>query len=139
MSDRREAIRLPAPFLSLLAGARHVIEVGAGTDFTTAHAVQAAAPDARVLVADVDPRVLRAPSPLFCAVSDVTRPDLAALGAADVVYAVRLPEELQAAALSLARALKAPLALRPLKDEWAELGHMRPRVTLWPEGWRRFD
>lgn len=134
MTDRLAPVRLPAQLVARLARARRVLEIGAGHDFSTARAVQAAAPDALVLVSDVDPRVLRAPEPLVPLLLDVTRPDLALVEGVDLVYAVRVPEELQASCVRLARALRADLALRPLKDEWAHLDGVR--LTPWGEGWR---
>jgi hypothetical protein len=47
-----------------------------------------------------------------------------------------VPEELQAPCARLADALGADLALRALKDEWADLAP-RPHV-VWPDGWRFF-
>jgi uncharacterized UPF0146 family protein len=85
-------------------------------------------------VTDVDPRVMLAPTTLEARMLDLTRPSLEGLEGVDLVYAVRLPEELQLSASRLAVALGADLALRPLKDEWAELGPRRHLV--WPDGWR---
>lgn len=114
--------------------ARCGLEVGAGQRFETALALREANPEARWIVSDVDERVLRAPAGLEPLIFDLTRPALDALPRIDLVYAVRLPEELQLAAFRLAVALGADLALRPLKDEWAELGPRRH--VVWPGGWR---
>lgn len=109
-----------------------MLEVGAGKEWTTALALHDAG--ARLVVSDVDPEVLLAPPHLRAILLDVTRPDRGLLGDVDLVYAVRVPEELQLSCARLAEALGADLALRPLKDEWADLGHRRYQV--WTEGWR---
>jgi uncharacterized UPF0146 family protein len=115
-----------------------VVEVGAGASFQTALALQNHAPQAAFLLTDVDPRVLQAPPPLQGVVHDLTKDGAKPFGGADFVYAVRLPEELQASAARLARQLGADLALRPLKDEWADLAPHFLRHETWPEGWRFF-
>lgn len=125
---------LPAPLVERARRARVGLEVGAGARFETALALRDANPGARWIVSDVDPRVLLAPPTLEARVLDLVRPSLEGLEGVDLVYAVRLPEELQLAAGRLARMLRADLALRPLKDEWAELGARRH--VVWPGGWR---
>ena len=125
---------LPTPLVARAAACRVGLEVGAGARFETALALREANPRARWIVSDVDPRVLLAPPELEARLVDLTRPDPGALSGVDLVYAVRLPEELQLAALRLARALGADLALRPLKDEWADVGPARH--VVWPDGWR---
>ncbi|HET6406131.1 MAG TPA: UPF0146 family protein [Candidatus Thermoplasmatota archaeon] len=127
-------MRLPPPLLDRARRARVALEVGAGGRFETALALREANPRARWIVSDVDERVLAAPAVLEPRLVDVLRPDLEALRGVDLVYAVRLPEELQLAASRLASALGADLALRALKDEWAELGPRRH--VVWPDGWR---
>lgn len=129
---------LPPPLLARVARARKVVEVGAGGVFATALALQAHAPRAEFVLTDVDPRVLRAPPPLRGVLHDVTRDGPGPLAGADLVYAVRLPEELQRAAAGLARELGADLALRPLKDEWADLAPHFFRHEAWGGGWRCF-
>lgn len=123
-------MRLPQALLDRARRARVGLEVGAGRDFSTALALAQAAPQAEWWVSDVDPRVLDAPAPLRALLLDVTHP--ADAPRADLVFAVRLPEELQVPALRLARALGAELAVRALKDEWADL----PGAVVWPDGWR---
>lgn len=130
------AVALPQPLLDRVARARKVVEVGAGASFATALALQSHAPHAAFVLTDVDPRVLQAPPPLTGLLHDVARDGAKPLGGADLVYAVRLPEELQASIARLARALGADLALRPLKDEWADLAPHFLRHEAWPEGWR---
>lgn len=125
---------LPAPLVERARRVRCGLEVGAGARFETALALREANPEARWIVSDVEPRVLLAPPALEARMLDVLRPSLEGLGEVDLVYAVRLPEELQLAASRLAVALRADLALRPLKDEWADLGVRRH--VVWPDGWR---
>ena len=127
-------MQLSAQFLARARRARVGLEVGAGARFDTALALVAAGPGARWLVSDIDARVLAAPPPIEALRLDVLRPDMSALVGVDLVYAVRIPEELQMAASRLAVALRADLALRPLKDEWADLGARRH--VAWPDGWR---
>ncbi|HEX2023048.1 MAG TPA: UPF0146 family protein, partial [Candidatus Thermoplasmatota archaeon] len=111
---------LPPPLLDRARRARRVAEVAAGARFDVALALARVA-RANVLVTDRDPAVLRAPAPLVAAVDDLLAPDLALYDGVDLVVAVRIPEELQAPAARLASRLGADLALRPLKDEWADL------------------
>jgi uncharacterized UPF0146 family protein len=127
-------VRLPLQLLARASRVRCALEVGAGARFETALALREANPGARWIVSDVDPRVLIAPPGLEARVLDLLRPDVAGLGEVDLVYAIRLPEELQLAASRLASALAADLALRPLKDEWADVGARRHEA--WGEGWR---
>lgn len=131
---------LPAPLLARAKHARKILEIGAGTDFTTALALHEAARDATILVSDVDPRVLRAPAPLLPMLLDATRAeDLRALQGVDLVIAVRIPEELQASCFALARRLGADLAMRALKDEWAHVDDpAAARGATWGGGWRYF-
>lgn len=116
--------------------ARVILEVGAGGDFRTARALAQAAPHARVVVSDVDPRVLLAPADLHGILLDVTRPDAHELPDADLAVAVRLPEELQLSAAKLARRLGADLAIRVLKDEWVDVSEAFRKYETWPDGWR---
>lgn len=125
---------LPAPLVARARRVRVGLEVGAGARFETAVALLGVNPAARWIVSDVDPRVLSAPAPLEGRVLDLLHPFMDGLEGVDLVYAVRLPEELQAAARRLARGLGADLALRPLKDEWADVGP--GRCEFWPSGWR---
>lgn len=127
---------LPEPLLARARHARRIVEVGAGARFETA--IELAATGAEVLVTDVDPRVLAAPTPLRALVHDATREGATALAPADLVVSVRPPEELQLAIARLARALGADLAMRPLKDEWADVGEVFARHVVWPDGWRYY-
>ena len=127
-------LTLPEPLLARARRARVGLELGAGARFDTALALAAANPRARWIVSDIDPRVMSAPGPLEALRLDVLDPDVEALAGVDLVVAVRIPEELQLAASRLALALRADLALRPLKDEWADLGARRH--VVWPDGWR---
>lgn len=117
---------------------RKVVEVGAGRDFRTALAVKGLAPAAEVLVTDVSPVVLEAPRELAAFVDDVTRPAWALFEGADLVLGVRTPEELQLAVARVARRVGAALALRPLKDEWADVSSEFRRSEPIGDGWRLF-
>src|SRR5437764_218317 len=63
------------------------------------------------------PILLLAPPELHAILLDVTKPDVARLGDVDLVYAVRVPEELQLACARLADALGSDLALRARSEE----------------------
>lgn len=107
----------PARLLDPCRGARKVVELAAGTQFGEALAVARALPGTEVVVTDTDPRVREAPPPLRGEVDDVLRPRLGLYEGAALLYAVRLPEDLHAPALALARRVGADLALRLLGDE----------------------
>lgn len=124
---------LPSALLEAAAG-RRVVEVAAGASFGVA--LELARVAAQVTVSDVDARVLAAPPPLRALVHDLTRDPPQRLAPADLVVAVRIPEELQLAASRLSDALGAALAMRPLKDEWADLGARR--MAPLGEGWRLY-
>lgn len=125
-------MRLPAALIERARRARVGVEVGAGRDFSTSLALAAEAPTALWWVTDVDPRVLDAPAPLRARILDVTAPPREFSPAPDLVVAVRLPEELQVPAWRWARALGADLAVRALKDEWADV----PGAQVWGDAWR---
>ena len=127
---------LPPPLLARAARARKIVEVGAGARFETA--TELARCGAEILVTDVDARVLAAPAPLLALLHDVHDAPAPAMLGADVVLSVRPPEEIQLACAKLARALDADLALRPLKDEWADISASFRRHVVWPDGWRYF-
>lgn len=109
-----------------------VVELAAGRRFDLA--LDLAARGFAVTVTDLDPAVLAAPAPLDAFVDDLHRPDVARYRGAALLVARRMPEELQVAAVALARAAGVPLAFRPLKDELAEIGPVRL-----VEGWRVVD
>lgn len=123
---------LPRALTELVRG-RKVVEVGAGSRFDTALAF-AAAGARPVLVTDVSEAVLAAPAPLDAAQDDITKPALALYLDAALVYGVRLPEELQMSAALVAETVGAAYAVRPLKDELADVPMGKPRVLA--GGWR---
>lgn len=125
---------LPYRLVERAQNARLILEIGAGDDFSTAS--ELAGVGCRVVVTDIDPKVLRAPPPLLAKILDVTRAFDAP--AADLVIAVRLPEELQLAAARLANSLSADLAVRALKDEWADVSKERRKFVVWGDGWRYY-
>lgn len=136
MIDARPLAPLPPQLRARAARTRVGLEVGAGARFETALALHAVNRAARWIVSDVDPRVLDAPPPLEARMLDLEHPAIGDLCDVDLVYATRIPEELQPSASRLADALAADLALRPLKDEWADVG--RRRFVVWSGGWRYF-
>lgn len=90
-----------------------VLEVGAGSRFNVAEAIQQALPEAEVIVSDrqaPDP-----PEPLVGAALDLTVD--AGPEAVDVVVAVRLPPERWRDAEALAARSEAVIVLRPLPEE----------------------
>lgn len=123
----------PARLLAAYRGAAKVVEVAVGTDFTEALAAARALPGTQVVVTDVDPRVRAAPAPLRGEVDDLLRPQRALFEGAALVYAVRLPEELHAAALRVAQVVGADLALRLLGDDEPALP---PADAPFEGGWR---
>lgn len=130
-------MELPALLGERARRARRIAEVGAGWRFDLARALRAAAPDVPLLLTDIDPRVLDAPEGVLALVDDATAPTLEAYEDVDLIVSVRPPEELQLAIARLARRLGADLALRPLKDEWADLAPAGYRRALpWGDGWR---
>jgi hypothetical protein len=119
-------------------GAAKIVEVGAGQRFDDAIAFARALPGTRVVVTDTDPRVLRAEAPLWAEIDDITRPRRANYEGAALVYGVRLPEDLHAAAGTLARSIGADFALRLLGDEAPALPAWGPGEVLEDAGgsWR---
>ncbi len=111
---------VPHVLLANIGPASRVVEVGAGARFDVA--LLFAARGARVTVTDLDPRVLAAPSPLDARVADAAMEDAALFEGVDLVYAVRPPEELQPILARVARRFGCALALRPLGNEWVDLG-----------------
>lgn len=132
------AVPVPDALLDVARAARKVVEVGAGRAFGTALAFKAAAPRADVVVTDVNPVVRDAPAPLAAVVDDVTAPAWHVYEGAGLVYGIRLPEELQVPAARVARRVGAAFAVRPLKDEWADVSDDYPRVERLPDGWRLY-
>ena len=140
MSDRQERIEahlIPRTLLGLARGARKIVEVGVGDEFTVALAFKAAAPHAEVLATDVRAEALaHAPRDIVAVRDDVTRPTLSLYEGASLLYGVRLPEELQVPTARLARRVGASFAARALKDEWADVTGSFPRVETAGGGWR---
>ncbi|MCA1813074.1 MAG: hypothetical protein LC624_03870 [Halobacteriales archaeon] len=116
---------LPARMLAAYRDARKVVEVGAGTQWAHALALAQALPGCEVVVMDTDPRVLEAPKALRAVLADAFRPQRALYEGASLLYAVRAPEELQAALAGIARSVGADVAFLPLGQELTR-----------PEGWR---
>lgn len=126
---------VPAALLALAASAGKVVEVGAGARFDVALALKAANVAGEVIVTDVSPAVLQAPRDLAAFVDDVTRPSWPLYEGAGLVYGVRLPEELQLPTARVARRVGAAFAVRPLKDELADVREVFRRGESLGGGW----
>ncbi len=100
------------------------MEVAAGSRFEVAQAFHEACPGAEVVVTDVDPAVEAAPTPLVARVDDLLDPTFSIYRRADLIYALRLPEELQVPAARLARNVGADFAHRPLATEIVDLSDL---------------
>lgn len=111
-----------------------VVEVGVGNDFEAAREFQRAGHE--VLTTDVHPR--EPPPGIRFVLDDITAPELRHYAGAALVYGVRLPEELQASAARVAREVGALLAVRCLKDEWADVSMYFPRHAVLGDGWRLY-
>ncbi len=109
-----------------------------GAEFGTALAVKAENPLAEMIVTDVSPVVRAAPAELAAFVDDVARPTWAIYEGADLIMAVRAPEEIQIPIARVARRVGASLALRALKDEWADVGEAFRAFEPVSGGWRLF-
>jgi uncharacterized UPF0146 family protein len=130
---RRAAPVVPAELLAFARGAK-VVEVGVGSDFSTALAFAAAGAQP-MIVTDVRDVVLRAPFPLTAAMDDIFHPTLALYVGSALLYGVRLPEDLQISAVAVAEAVGARFALRPLKSEVAA-GLEGSSLRALSGGWR---
>ncbi|HWG89648.1 MAG TPA: UPF0146 family protein [Candidatus Thermoplasmatota archaeon] len=127
---------LPEALLSLARRGPFIVELAAGNRFAAALQFAHAVPGLKVRVTDVAPKVREAPPPLEAHLDDLWEPNLDLYRGAALLYAIRIPEELQAPAARLARTVGAPLALLPLKDEWADLTPLLGAARLLPGGWR---
>lgn len=130
---------LPAVVTKALAPSARVVEIGVGGRFAALEALLAERSDVQAVAIDVDPTALEgAPEGLETHVDDVHEPTFSLYRGADLVFAQRPPVELQPAIARLARSVDADLALRALKDEWADLEAIvgEPTVTSGPAAWR---
>lgn len=130
---------LPDPVLDRVPPGALVVEVGVGGRFATLEALAEARPALHLRAVDVDPAALDgAPSTIETHVDDVMDPRWLLYRDAALVFAQRAPAELQPAIARLARAVDADLALRALKDEWADLDAILgdPRRPDAEEPWR---
>lgn len=130
---------LPDAVVASLGPSPFVVEVGVGGRFQTLANLAQRRPEARLLAVDVDPGGLSgAPEGVTTRVDDVHEPRFSLYRGAELVFACRPPAELQTAIARLAAAIGAGLALRALKDEWADLEEIlgRPRLPEGPQAWR---
>jgi uncharacterized UPF0146 family protein len=130
---------LPDAVIEALAPSALVVEVGVGGRFDLLAALAQRRPDLRLVAVDRDPEALAdPPSGVHVHVDDVHDPTVSPYGEAELVLARRPPAELQPAIARLARRLEAGLALRALKDEWADLAPIvgDPRILDAEQPWR---
>lgn len=113
---------LPDPVVEALPPAPKVVEVGVGGRFELLEALGRALPESDLRAVDVDREAVEdPPSGVQAHVDDVHEPTHSLYRGVDLVVAQRPPVELQPAIARLAAARKASLAIRALKDEWADL------------------
>ena len=113
---------LPRALLDALRPAALVVEVGVGGRHETLRALRATRPDLRVRATDVRPEALHGlPPGVEGVVDDLHRPRAEVYAGAALLYVVRPGEEMQPALARLARTVGAPLAVRPLGSELADL------------------
>lgn len=130
---------LPDPIVEALPPHPHVVEVGVGGRFDLLEALGEVLPGARRIAVDVDPAAVEgAPEGVAGHVHDVRGPGQAPYHGVDLVVARRPPVELQPAIARRARRHGAALAMRALKDEWADLDAIvgKPRILGGAEPWR---
>jgi uncharacterized UPF0146 family protein len=130
---------LPAVVVDRLPPEPRVVEVGVGGRFDALRELAERRPQARLVAVDVDPAGLEgAPAGVETHVDDVHEPRASIYRGVDLVFARRPPAELQPAIARLARAHGADLALRALKDEWADLTGILGEPAIPPEAgaWR---
>ena len=110
----------PPGLLDLLPRGAVVVEIGVGKRFDQAEALRALRRDVHVLVTDLRPgAILGAPHGIHGLVDDITHPNEGIYGGASLLYALRLPEELQVHAARMAKKVGATLAFVVVKDELA--------------------
>jgi uncharacterized UPF0146 family protein len=130
---------LPDAVIEALAPSALVVEVGVGGRFDLLAALAQRRPDLRLVAVDRDPEALAdPPSGVHAHVDDVHDPTVSPYREAELVLARRPPAELQPAIARLARRLEADLALRALKDEWADLAPIvgEPQILDAERPWR---
>lgn len=132
---------LPPRILAKLPEGARVVEVGLGGRWTTMEALAEARPDLELVATDVhEERLAEPPHGVETVLDDAFEPDVELYEGARLIYAVRVPAELQPPLARLAKQVGANLALLALKDEWADLQGTLGRPTLYasPDGrtWR---
>lgn len=134
---------LPDAVIEALAPSALVVEVGVGGRFDLLAALAQRRPDLRLVAVDRDPEALADPPSgvhvhVHVHVDDVHDSPVSPYREAELVLARRPPAELQPAIARLARRLEADLALRALKDEWADLAPIvgEPRILDAEQPWR---
>lgn len=131
---------LPARLLEALDPAARVVEVGVGGRFDVLETLLERRPDLDLVATDVHEAALEgAPAGVATHVDDVVSPRVGIYEGAGLLYAVRCPAELQVPLARLADRVGARLAIRALKDEWADVDRvLGPHELASPEGvaWR---
>lgn len=128
----------PSEVLSALPRRAIAVELAVGRRFEQAQALRDLRPDVRIIAVDLhNPGRNAAPPGVHFLPDDITDPLPGIYGGASLLYAVRLPEELQGPAAKLARAVRATLAFVPLKDELADLATTTAQATTATDGKRR--
>lgn len=113
---------LPDPLLEALPPNARVVEVGVGGRFDVLEALSHRREDLELVATDVRAGALEgAPGTVETHVDDVFEPRTSIYEGAKLVYAVRCPAELQPPLARLAGSVGAQLAVRALKDEWADV------------------
>lgn len=93
-----------------------------GGRWGTLEALHEGRPDLALVATDVHAhRLENAPGWVQAVRDDVTEPRPSIYRGAQLLYAVRCPEELQVPLARLASSLQASLAVQALKDEWVAL------------------
>ncbi len=135
---------LPEAVVERLPAGARVVEVGVGARWDTLEDLLERRPDLAAVATDVHGgRLVGAPASVRTLEEDITDPKPWLYEGADLVYAVRCPEEMQ---LPLAKAVAGTgglLALRVLKDELADvtglLGEPKIVTTERGETWRVWE
>lgn len=113
---------LPEAVVQALPKGARVVEVGVGARWDTLEDLLERRPDLAVVATDVHAgRLVGAPGTVRTLKEDINEPKPWLYEGADLVYAVRCPEEMQVPLAKAVAGTAGHLALRVLKDELADL------------------